>query len=173
MAQSFVALETTAYVSRADFIGRLTKVIDALAEHINPRVIDRVGTRYVDRVKGDTVNDLPKLIRPEIMGVMAMKGAAEYIQHALSESLFLVPPGKAQLLARWGRLPKGSTPDAAVIDPIEEPSWILDLDMFCAESKPFDKKAVVEEVQSYSERIYTFFRWAVTHDFLRAYGGAI
>lgn len=87
--------------------------------------------------------------------------------------MFDIPNTKAQLLARWGQLPPKATVDPAALDVIAEPSWILDLDMFRATSGPFDSKLVVSEVDEYADRIYTFFRWAVTDDFLRLYGGRV
>jgi hypothetical protein len=47
------------------------------------------------------------------------------------------------------------------------------LDMFRAETRTFDPSEVVADARSYAERIYTFFRWAVTDDFLRLYGGKV
>lgn len=171
LASDFVALETTAYVSRADFLDRLSKVVNALAEHINPQVMDRIGIRYIDRVTGEAVENLGRYVRSEVIGVIGTE--AQYIQHALSESLFTMPDGKAQLLARWGRMPKGATVDPAALEPIGQPSWILDLDMFCSTSRPFSAESVVNEVRSYAERIYTFFRWVVKEEFLKLYGGQV
>ena len=45
--------------------------------------------------------------------------------------------------------------------------------MFSVESQSFDPEALVAEVRTYAERIYTLFRWAVTEDFLRRYGGEL
>jgi len=54
---------------------------------------------------------------------------------------------------------------------VENPSWILDLDMFSIRSQPLDTEGLVAEARTYAERIYTLFRWAVTDEFLRLYGG--
>ena len=172
LAADFLALETTAYLSRTDFVDRFRVVVNALAEYINPQVIDRVGLRYIDRVTGDPLKTLSKYVRSEVMGILAT-AAAKNVRHAMSESMFDIPNTKAQLLARWGQLPPNATVDQAALDAIAEPSWILDLDMFRATSGPFDSKLVVSEVDEYADRIYTFFRWAVTDDFLRLYGGRV
>jgi uncharacterized protein (TIGR04255 family) len=68
-------------------------------------------------------------------------------------------------------LPAGATVDPAAIEPTNEPSWILDLDMFSSEPVPFDVDRVVDNARGFAERIYTFFRSAVTDNFLRPYGG--
>ncbi len=172
LAPDFAAIETTAYTSRQDFLERLEAIVLALAEHVNPRVLDRLGVRYIDRITGDATREVDRLVRPEVLGVVATP-AANHVRHSLNESLFTVPDTRTQLLARWGLLPEGSTVDPAAIEPIASPSWILDLDMFRAEPGTFEPAAVVSDVREFAERIYTFFRWAVTDDFLRLYGGQV
>lgn len=171
LAPDFAAIETTAYESRQDFFKRFAVIIQALADHVGPRTIDRIGVRYIDRVTGEALNDIGRLVRPEVLGIL-MTAAAERARHALTESVFMLPEGSAQMLARWGLMPAGATIDPAALEPSDEPSWILDLDMFRAEPRVFDPEEIVTDAQSYAERIYTFFRWAVTDDFLRFYGGA-
>ena len=172
LAPDFVAIETTTYKSRQDFCERFEAVVQALAEHVSPRVVDRIGIRYIDRITGGAVKDISKLVRPEILGIVTT-AAVQHARHTLSESLFTVPEPEAQLLARWGLLPKGGTVDPAAIEPLAEPSWILDLDMFRSEPRTFDPDEIVADTRSYAERIYTFFRWAVTDEFLQWYGGKV
>ena len=45
--------------------------------------------------------------------------------------------------------------------------------MFSTNSRAFDPEALVAEVRAYAERIYTLFRWAITDEFLRLYGGEV
>ena len=168
LTPEFLALETTKYVSRADFFGRLKSLAEALDDHIKPSQIDRLGVRYIDRITGDAVDDIAKLVRAEVRGITGTI-AATHAVHALSESMFELPD--ARVLARWGCLPPGATVDPAAIEPANEKSWILDLDMFSAAPMPFVVDRVVAEAQRYAGRIYTIFRWAVTDDFLVRYGG--
>jgi uncharacterized protein (TIGR04255 family) len=168
LTPEFLALETTKYVSRSDFFGRLRAVAEALDEHIEPGQLDRLGVRYIDRITGDAVDDIAKLVRPEVRGITGTI-AADHAAHALSESMFDL--SDARVLARWGCLPPGATVDPAAIEPAKEKSWILDLDMYSAAPMPFVVDRVVAEAQRYAERIYTLFRWAVTDDFLVRYGG--
>jgi len=172
LASGFVALETTAYTSRSDFLERFRILLEAVNTHIGPKLADRLGIRYIDRVTGDQVHEIEKLVRKEILGILATP-AVDYAQHALSESIFNVPDSKAQMLARWGRLPSDSTPDPGAIEPVSGQTWILDIDMFCVEPRPFDPGKLIDETRIYAERIYAFFRWSVTDAFLRQYGGKI
>lgn len=168
LTPEFLALETTKYVSRSDFFGRLKVVAEALAEHIEPGQLDRLGVRYIDRITGDAVDDIAALVRPEVRGITGTIAAA-HATHAIAESMFELPD--ARVLARWGCLPPGATVDPAAIEPAKEKSWILDLDMFSTAPTPFVVDRVVAQAQRYAERIYTLFRWAVTEEFLVRYGG--
>jgi uncharacterized protein (TIGR04255 family) len=168
LTQSFLALETTAYASRSDFLARLREVIAPLDALIQPKLLDRIGIRYIDRISGQDLQDIASLIRPEVRGI-AGTPAASHAAHSLSESLFDVDG--ARVLARWGRLPAGGTVDPAAIEPIDEASWILDLDMFSSAPVPFAAERVITDASRFAERIYTLFRWAVTPTFLERYGG--
>jgi uncharacterized protein (TIGR04255 family) len=89
--------------------------------------------------------------------------------HAFSDSSFRV--GDDVLVARWGLLPARATLDPSVMDAIGEPSWLLDLDMVSQRPLAFDPDALGDMARAFATRIYTFFRWAVTDEFLRRYGG--
>lgn len=168
LTPEFLALETTKYVSRSDFFGRLKAVATALHDHVEPAQVDRVGVRYIDRITGTAVDDIAKLVRAEVRGITGTIAAA-HAAHALSESMFEVDD--ARLLARWGTLSPGTTVDPAAVEPAPEKSWLLDLDMFSATPMAFVVDKVVERAQRYAERIYTVFRWAVTDEFIVRYGG--
>lgn len=171
VASEFLALETTKYTSRDDFLERLQRVLAALRDHIDPQVIDRIGIRYIDRVAGEeNLRDLPDLIRPEVAGVMATPLAA-HTRQALSENIFVLPGDGGQLLARWGLLPSQGTVDPGAVEPIDEQSWLLDTDAFMAGTRDFDVDVVMEQARELAKSVYGFFRWVVTDEFLKRYGG--
>jgi len=170
LAPDFLALETTSYTNRADLLSRFAEVSSSLAEHVAPKVVDRLGVRYIDRLVGDAVTDIAKLVRPEVCGV-AGTSLRTHVVHSITESIFKAD--STQLLARWGSLPAGATVDPSAIEPINEPSWILDLDMFNVSPVPFSNERLLKDLAHFSERLYTFFRWAVTDEFLRRYGGSV
>jgi uncharacterized protein (TIGR04255 family) len=168
LTSEFLALETKTYTSRADFLTRLRTVVAALNEHVEPKIIDRLGIRYIDRITGSAVDDIAKLVRPEVRGIAGTPVAA-HASHALSETQFELDD--TRVVTRWGQLPPGATIDPSAIEPGPDKSWILDLDMFSATPVPFAIDRIADDAKRYAERIYTFFRWAVTDDFLRRYGG--
>lgn len=167
----FVAIETTSYTSRDDFLERVRFVLDAFAEHVEPALVQRLGVRYIDRVTGDALGDISKLVRQEVLGIVGTS-LSEHARHSLTETAFALPGSKEEVLARWGLVPARATVDPSAIEPIDEPSWVLDVDMFSSEEHPFVPEEIVNTARRYAERLYTVFRWAVTDDFLRRYGGA-
>lgn len=170
LAPGFLALETTAYTSRDEFLARFEVAIAALHEHIKPGGVQRLGLRYIDRVTGQALDHIRQLVRPEMLGVIGAPLGSSARQ-ALGEALFDVPGSREQLLARWGLLPARSTMDPAGIEAIDEASWVLDIDMFSAVQREFEPATIVADARRYAERLYTFFRWAVTAEFLKRYGG--
>lgn len=170
LAPDFAALETTSYLSRSDFLSRFETVLGALEEHVEPALVERLGLRYIDRVQGEAAADIAKLVRNEMLGLMATP-ISEHMQHAISEAILEVPDGQDRLRLRWGWIPPKGTVDPTAIEPIDEKSWVLDLDMYSAKEQPFSKETVLSSSRRYAERLYTVFRWAVTDDFLRRYGG--
>lgn len=171
LAPDFVALETTSYESRSDFLARLEEVLSAVEEHIDPGIADRSGIRYIDRVEGESPESFRSLVRPEVAGVISAPFVNSTSQ-LLNQNMFTFPGGKGQLSARWSVMPPDTTPDPSAIDPIGSLSWILDLDAFSGESRPWDSSALIEEIEGFAERVYAFFRWSVTDDFLARFKGA-
>jgi uncharacterized protein (TIGR04255 family) len=170
LASNFIALETTAYLSRRDFLKRLENIFVALNENFKPASIERFGLRYIDRIVGQNLQDISSLVKPEIAGIMAVD-FREHIHQTINESLFIIPDRGEQIVARWGAMPAGTTFDPEAIEAVADPSWILDLDMSVSKNRDFHVEELMGEAQHFAERIYTFFRWAVEDDFLRRYGG--
>lgn len=173
LGTEFLALETGRYRSRDDFLSRLRRVLDAFVTHLDPRVVDRIGVRYIDRIEGEDLVDLPTLVRPEVSGILTTPMAA-HASHAVAENSFVLPDGSGQVIARWGLLPADGTVDPGALEPIARPSWFLDVDVFQSwqdTNHPFEVEALVTQARGFTERIYSVFRWVVTDAFLRRYGG--
>lgn len=172
LAPNFLALETTDYSSRSNFVERLKSIIDALDDSFNPKIIERFGLRYIDRLVGQSFQDVSLLVKPEIAGIVTSE-FKECIRQTINESLFVVPDRGEQILARWGLIAAGTTFDPDAIEPIAESSWILDLDMSLSENREFSVESLTKEATLFSERLYTFFRWAVKDEFLKRFGGEV
>lgn len=172
LTSDFLSLETIAYSSRTDFLARLESVLLALDIHIKPLIVERFGLRYIDRIISQEMKDIPKLVRPEIAGILATEVGGN-VRQTINESLFDIPEGQEQMIARWGLLPADATIDPTALEPIAEPSWVLDLDMSLSTQREFSVQRLVSEAQQFAERIYTVFRWMVNDDFLQRFGGKI
>lgn len=172
LAPDFIALETKAYLSRSDFLARLENLLTALDEHIKPKTIERFGIRYIDRLVNLASKDVSKLVRPEISGIVTAEFGGN-LKQTINESLFNIPGGEDQMIARWGLIPADATFDPDAIEPIPEPSWILDLDMSLSKKRDFNVAMLLSEGRRFTERIYTFFRWVVTEEFLKQFGGEL
>ena len=150
LAPDFLAIETTRYNSRKDFLSRFERVLNALKNHINPAVIDRLGVRYIDRVTGPPLDSIVDLVRPEVVGILATDIASAAV-HSVTECLFELPDEEAFLKARWGIVPPNATVDPAAIEPIEERSWLLDLDAFRSAKRDLNVAAVLCETKAFTE----------------------
>jgi len=169
----FVSLETWSYTSRADFVARLARVVEAIEAEIAPAFITRLGMRYIDQVSGQPFEDLKALVRTEVLGVSS-SALARGLQTTLSEAVCTTAEGN--LIARWGVLPAAKSHDLAMMPPIGETSWFLDLDAYRAfgqTSQRFRRQEIEELASALAARVYTVFRWAVTEKFLRAYGAEL
>jgi uncharacterized protein (TIGR04255 family) len=167
LSPSFLALETTLYTSRKDFLGRLIDLVSALEATLNPRVTTRVGLRYIDRIDGHAVTMIRDLIRSEILGSYALFAPA--VRHILANAEFRTEEG-ATISARWGMLPANGTIDPNVLEPTATRSWVLDLDMYTNDQGDFAAASLAPLLERFAERIYSVFRFMVTDKFLDHYG---
>ena len=169
LALNAITLDTTAYTSRADFLARLSFVLRAVNKCFDPRVALRIGMRYVDRVSGeDAISQLGEYVNPSMLGI-ASTNLQNYVQHALTEAVLRVEEGNMML--RWGLLPPNGTVDPGAIEPINERSWILDIDVWSIEQREFDLSGLDNDFENLAKRAYSAFRFMTTESFLRNYGG--
>jgi uncharacterized protein (TIGR04255 family) len=169
LAPNFLALTTAHYTSRSEFLSRMGELIAALQDTIDPQIMQRVGLRYIDRLQGEPLQHLARFIRPEFLG----PNTADY-QHAaihiLTQALFNTEEN-AKLSLRWGRVPPHATVDPQAVQPINEPSWVMDFDMFNDSEGSFQHTDLAPLLEKFAQRIYSVFRYMVTDDFLKYYGG--
>jgi uncharacterized protein (TIGR04255 family) len=169
LSQDFIALETRAYESRQDFMERLETILQTLGETLAPTHMMRFGMRYIDQIKGEPLARIDTLLRKEVLGVLPCAGPDA--RQVITEFAAAADPG--ELLARWGRLPTSMTVDPNLLPPIGQDSWLIDLDVSRTGQMAFEAKGIVETARSAAERVYAVFRWMVTEEFLKAYGGKV
>jgi len=154
LAPTFVSIETKRYVSREDFVERVRVIVEALQSTVDPKLVDRIGVRYSNRLIDEDLENLSSLVRSEILGLLNLPiGDEGRVAHQLSEMMAEVQGSK--LSARWGTLP-----------PISAPSWILDIDSFVEKMIPAETGEIITQIRQLSERAYTFFRWVMSDAFI-------
>ena len=170
----FVALETTAYESRGHFLERLDAVVAALEQAFHPVDVNRLGLRYIDRLEKKAVEQIRDLIHPQVLGILlstedSSLTLGDATVRLMTEAQFVAEEGLIQ--ARWTTLPPNTTYDPLALEPINELSWVLDLDMFTPQPQPFVRAGLRQTAKGFAERLYAVFREIVTDEFLRFYGG--
>jgi len=168
LTSEFITLEALQYSSRADFCSRFEDILAAVQATYAPSAALRVGVRYVYCIKPPHIERIDQLIRPAVLGVhMTPLGVTADLN--LTECLLHAEEGQIQ--CRWGSLPPGASHDPGIPLLPESKSWVLDVDMFSTEQRSFDAAALSEAVGTFAARIYAVFRWMVTDEFLRTFGG--
>ena len=171
----FVAVETSFYDSRADFLARLSTVLATVERAFDPASASRLGLRYIDRLTDDAFDHVDEMIHREVLGIIQPSenldpSLRESVIHHLAEVQFL-GWGGARIQGRWGQLPRNTTFDPNALEPVDKPCWVLDLDMFTTESQPFATQGLLTTARSFAECLYSVFRQMVTEEFLTFYGG--
>lgn len=171
----FVALETSSYDNRDDFLDRLQAVLSAVEEAFKPASANRLGLRYIDRLTDEAVDRIAELVHPDVLGIIRRQGnphpaLGESVIHLMTEAQFLAHDG-ARVQGRWGQLPANATYDPDALEPVGNRSWVLDLDMFTTESQPFTSEKLLTTATGFAKCLYWLFRQMVTEEFLRFYGG--
>ncbi len=170
LATNFIAIETTAYQNRTDFFERLKEVLVALQATVKPVLVGRVGVRYIDQVCGEPFNRINELVRSEVLGIGTGTVQGDMIR-CMNEALFKTKEGN--LVVRTGIMQENQTHDSEMMPAIDQRSWFLDIDSFREQPvfASFDPEMIVDLGNVLATRSYTFFRWAVTDEFLRNFGG--
>lgn len=170
LAQDAITLETASYVSRDDFLGRLSFILECLNKTIVPSSVERVGFRYVDRLHNDEhLESLAQLIQPELLNVL-QPNLTPKIEISMTEITGATAEGK--LIARYGLAPAGFSHDPEVAPPVKTRSWVLDVDSYsinCA-GQEFDVRMLHDKLDKVAARAYAFFRWSITKEFLERFG---
>lgn len=171
---NFLTLSTSRYTSRDDFCTRLGEAWSTFFEVVGQPAILRIGFRYINRIDDRSfLDNLATMVRPQVLGATFAGGSIAPIARSVTENHH-VRDGIDHMLARWGLLPAGDTYDPFTLPPYPLTSWVLDLDSFRDFGSPqLVSSEVPDIVEDLGRAAYRYFRWAVTDDFLRFFGGAI
>ncbi len=167
LAADALTIETTSYHSRDDLLMRWSTALKAMEEVFRPSLIERIGVRYVDRVLGEDFARFDSFMTTRLVGT-ACSELRGHLKSSLHEAVLDVEEGN--LLLRWGVMPPGMTPDPGAIAPKGSNSFVLDIDVWSATQRAYSTSALAKSFRQLMERAYSVFRFAVTDEFLQAYG---
>lgn len=172
VAPNFIALDTKRYRSREDFFERLERALAAFEEHVSPVLYDRLGVRYVNRLSEPAqLERLPSLVRPQVLGFLSATQGEPPPKVVTAQCAIEYELPEGRLLVRSALLPPRSTYDPSV-QPTDSSSWLLDIDMSTRldAPSPFDATLLAASGRRFGGRIYRFFRWSMTDEFMREAG---
>lgn len=171
IAPNFVALETSAYTVRQDFMERFVEVLRVVESVIRPPEVERIGLRYTNRIESsEHVKSVGQLLQPEALGgLLTPRPPGVALVHLMTEALYRSAPDRMVHL-RSGLVPGNSAfdPDIPALD---KPSWILDLDSFTTERAPFDVQTLGHVSTELALAAYRYFRWLITDEFIEQFRG--
>ncbi|WP_166827569.1 TIGR04255 family protein [Brevibacterium limosum] len=128
VGRNFMALESTDYTNHDDFVDRLLDGLSAVHDGVTIPRFSRIGYRYTNRIVGKADLDLLEAhFVPAVLGGHTASPANADLVHSMTESVYRVE--LAYLLVRSARLGAGQSIEPT-LPPVDEPSWILDLDAY-------------------------------------------
>lgn len=164
---NFIALESTDYTNHNDFVDRLLAGLDAVTECATIPAFSRIGYRYTNRIVGQTdLSLLEKHFVPAVLGGHLASPENADLVHSMTESVYRVEP--SFLLVRSARLGAGQPIDPT-LSPVDEPSWILDLDAYEEGRLDSTRGTVQSELNRLSGIASNHFRTVVTDRFYERY----
>lgn len=174
-ASTFISLDTSVYTSRDDFCARLQRIWATFNEVVSSPAPQRIGFRYINRIDDlALLQRLPELVRAEVLGVTTLDVPRGGIVHSMSDNMFVlgdVASHMDTLQTRFGLVPPNTTLDPT-LPPADGHAWVLDMDSARSYKSASGLEVnVPETVKSLGHAGYRFFRWAVTNEFLRTFGG--
>lgn len=164
--EGFIALETSAYQSRDDFVERLRLLLSSLADVVSVPAWSRIGYRYANRIIDQPdLEALGSYFDPAILGGHSVPIAeGNELVHSVTESVYRV--GAESLLVRSAHLGPNLVLDPS-LTPVAVSSWTLDLDAFEeGELREWEEQAVLEKVNRLSALAYDYFRHIVKQPFM-------
>ncbi|OAG71745.1 hypothetical protein A0J51_02982 [Gluconobacter japonicus] len=154
-----LTLETKSYPGRKVFLGKWHALLEVMQAVYVPAQTSRTAVRYINRIADKPVEEVASLVNPALVGVAA-PDFFPCLSQTLSEASFTVDEGGLTL--RWGIIPPQHTIDPNLLDGVAEKSWLIDMDVFSAEARPFRAADLRPVFENLAARAYSVFHWALT-----------
>lgn len=158
LAPDFLALETEAYGTFADFAARFDKLLSALVNRFHPAQQVRLGLRYVNEFRNPdrpAPRDWLDFIHPELLGALISEPFGDTIDQARQDIRVREDDGQFVLRFTMRRQEQG---DAL--------AFVLDFDYSDEEQRQLDQVDILQKLGRYNDLTYRMFRWAVLEPLL-------
>ena len=160
------------YLGVEAFAQAFELLLSALSKLGIPRC-DRIGSRYLSIAESIPAEPASARawFRPEIVGWSGSSAVAvEKVANSITQTQLITRPvenlspfpADVQAMVRHGFVPAGTL--LAGIPPlaVEAPSFLMDLDVFCAGHQPLAVPQLVEQFRILHSEIDNFFHWSLT-----------
>lgn len=168
VAPDFIALETSRYRRRDDFLDMVRPVLEALTEVATPPRVNRVGMRYTDRIEDP--QGLSDLANPALLGILPELADSDVMENQVLQTLLVDSATSSKVQVRSLFLPPGTGFDPS-ITPVPQRSWVLDIDAFTEQPRGWDADVLLDVIESLAKRAYQVFHWAATDEFRARFKG--
>lgn len=165
-----IMLETDKYTSRGEFLSRFDFVLKCFSDNVQLSPVETVSVRYIDRLSDeDDISALPVLINSELVNVL-QSDLIDSVEASMTDIVAETEEGKINV--QFGLAPPSFTHAPDLVQPIDKPSWIFDVNSRSTgcDGKEFDAETLGNELAKAAARAYAFFRWSVTDQFLERFG---
>jgi uncharacterized protein (TIGR04255 family) len=157
----FAALETTAYgLWKDDFRERLVELISALSENIKPRVEERLGLRYVNKIVEPGIStpaDFRGIISDGLLGAAADDYWSAGVTGA-QQQLEMDVNGGIRCVLRHGTLARNTG--------IGLEGYLLDIDVFREQPRRFDIDNIGATIDTLNKAATTIFQRSLNVGYL-------
>jgi uncharacterized protein (TIGR04255 family) len=162
------------YEDFEEFSTRFAAAIAALHETAGLPRCDRLGLRYVDIAEMPAGDDHAwrDWFRPEFIGWTGspILGGDTRVVTSITQTQLAAPPAgelvgiplDIQAIIRHGYIPANTMVPGVAPAPIENPAFLLDVDLFIEGHQPFDGEELARQVTLLHDQIDRFFRWSLT-----------
>ena len=165
LGESAVTLEARGYSSIDEFLERFTLVLEVTRDRLEVGERSRLGLRFTNELRDAeavTLGDWARLLRPEFVGFAAAEVLDGRIEHMIQEVRVERPDGT--LAIRHGLL-TGTTVEPQPNElPVGGPFYLIDLDYYDGGECELDIAGSVEQMRSYNDVMYRFFRWTLSEE---------
>jgi uncharacterized protein (TIGR04255 family) len=158
----FIAVETTAYTSwKYGFKDRIKPVLEAAAKRVNPRIEERVGLRYVNRITEagiETPSEFSEIISKSLLGPVADEFWGCGITATQQQLEFEIDSDIRGIL-RHGTLSK---PTGVGVD-----GYLLDIDLFRQQPRSFSVDGIAQVANELNAAATGLFKASISPAFLK------